>query len=79
MLHNYYTYYNVSIIIIIIVITTLESVPLKVFTSYLRYSYQFFENNYIESKIQKGFTPKISGALEHTSQMANAINKAHIR
>ena len=60
---------------------TLESVPLKIFTSCLRNSlYQFLlENNYIESKIQKGFTPKISGTLEHTSQMANAINKARIK
>ena len=59
----------------------LESVPLKIFTSCLRNSlYQFpLVNNYIESKIQKGFTPKISGTLEHTSQMANVINKARIR
>ena len=59
---------------------TPESVPLKIFTSCLRNSYQFLlVNNYIESKIQKGFTPKISGTLEHTSQMANVINKARIR
>ena len=60
---------------------TLESVPLKIFTSCLRNSiYQFLlENNYIESKIQKGFTPKISGTLEHTSQIANAISKARIK
>ena len=57
---------------------TLDSVPLKFFTSCLRNSlYQFhLENNYVESKIQKGFSPMISGTLEHTSQMANAINKA---
>ena len=60
---------------------TLEPVPLKVFTSCLRNSlYQFLlENKYIQSKIQKGFTPKISGTLEHTSQMANVINKARIK
>ena len=60
---------------------TLESVPLKIFTTCLRNSlYQFLlENNYIESKIQKGFTTKISGTLEHTSQMASVINKARIR
>ena len=60
---------------------TLESIPVKIFTSCLRNSlYQFLlENNYIESKIQKGFTPKISGTLEHTSQMASVINKARIR
>ena len=33
-------------------------------------------NNYIEHNIQKGFTPNISGTLEHTAQMANIINKA---
>ena len=60
---------------------TLESVPVKIFTSCLRNSVnQFlFENNYIERKIQKSFTPKISGALEHTSQMASVINKARTR
>ena len=60
---------------------TLESVPLKIFTSCLRNSLNQFllENNYVESKIQKGFNPKISGTLEHTSQMANIIDKARIR
>ena len=33
-------------------------------------------NNYIEHNIQKGFTPNISGNLEHTTQMANIINTA---
>ena len=33
-------------------------------------------NNYIEHNIQKGFTPNISGTLEHTTQMANIINTA---
>ena len=39
---------------------TLESVPLKVFTSCLRNKIFTFlsENNYIEHEIQKGFTPK---------------------
>ena len=38
---------------------TLESVPLKVFTSCLRDSIFIFlkENNLIEAEIQKGFTP----------------------
>ena len=60
---------------------TLESAPLKVFTSCLHNSlHQFLlENNYIESKIQKGFTPKISGTPEHASQMANVTNKARIK
>ena len=54
---------------------TLESISLEVFTSCLRKSlYQFLlENNYVESRIQKGFTPKISGTLENTSQMANIM------
>ena len=33
-------------------------------------------NNYIEQNIQKGFTPNLSGTLEHIAQMANIINKA---
>ena len=60
-----------------------ESIPLKVFTSCLRnsvYNYSFLAaNNYIEHNIQKGFTPNISGTLEHTAQMANIINKARIK
>ncbi len=57
---------------------TLESIPLKVFTSCLRNAMYTFltTNNYIEHRIQKGFTPNISGTLEHTAQMANIINKA---
>ncbi len=57
---------------------TLESIPLKVFTSCLRNAMYTFltANNYIEHRIQKGFTPNISGTLEHTAQMANIINKA---
>ena len=57
---------------------TLESIPLKVFTSCLRNAmYSFLTaNNFIEHNIQKGFTPNLSGTLEHTAQMANIINKA---
>ena len=60
---------------------TLESVPLKVFTSCLRNAiYSFLTcNNFIEQNIQKGFTPNLSGTLEHTAQMADIINKARIR
>ena len=60
---------------------TLESIPLKVFTSCLRNSmYSFLTaNQYIEHNIQKGFTPNLSGTLEHTAQMANIINKARIK
>ena len=36
------------------------------------------ENNYIELEIQKDFALKISGTLEHTTQMSNIINKARI-
>ena len=50
---------------------TLESVPLKVFTSCLRNAiYSFLtSNNFIEHNIQKGFTRNLSGTLEHTAQM----------
>ena len=36
-------------------------------------------NNFIEHKIQKRFTPHISGTLEHTAQMACVINQARSR
>ena len=60
---------------------TLQSVPLKIFTSCLRNSiFNFLAvNNFIEHEIQKGFTPGLSGTLEHTAQMANIINKARIK
>ena len=60
---------------------TLETIPLKVFTSFLRNTmYSFLTvNNFIEHNIQKGFTPNMSGTLEHTAQMANIINKARIK
>ena len=60
---------------------SLESVPLKVFTSCLRDCiFSFLEKNkFIETEIQKGFTPKISGVLEHTSMMASIIDKARIK
>ena len=60
---------------------TLQPIPLKVFTSCLRNkTFQFlFDNNYIEHNIQKGFTPNISGTLEHTAQMAHIINKARTK
>ena len=60
---------------------TLESVPLKVFTSCLRDSIFSFltQNDFIEAEIQKGFTPKIAGVLEHTSMMPNIIDKARTK
>ena len=52
-----------------------------VFTSCLRNTiFQFLaENNYIEHIIQQGFTPKLSGTLEHTAQMAHIINNARLK
>ena len=60
---------------------TLESIPLKVFTSCLRNAMFSFltANNFIEHKIQKGFTPNLAGTLEHTAQMTNIINQARIK
>ena len=54
---------------------------LKLFTYSLRGSmYDFLkQNNYIESEIQKGFTSKISGTLEHTSMMGHIINKTRTK
>ena len=49
---------------------TPQSVPQKVFT---------VENYYIEHNIQKGFTPKVAGTLEHTAHMAHIINTARIK
>ena len=34
------------------------------------------ENKYVEHEVQKGFTPKVSGTLEHTSHMSYLINHA---
>ena len=60
---------------------TLESVPLKILTSALRNSVFVFlpSNNFIEHEIHKGFIPKLSGTLEHTSLMAYIINRARSR
>ena len=60
---------------------TLETIPLKVFTSRLRNAMFSFltANNVIEHQIQKGFTPNLPGTLEHTAQMTNIINQARIK
>ena len=60
---------------------TLESVPLKIFTSCIRDSLFTFvsANKYVDSKIQKGFLPKLTGTFEHTAQMANIISTARIK
>ena len=60
---------------------TLESVPLKVFTSLIRNRMFDFllKNKYLEHNIQKGFIPKISGTYDHTAQMAFLINQARLK
>ena len=60
---------------------TLQSVGLKIFTSGLRDSiFDFLKiNGFVENKIQKGFTHKVSGTLQHTAMMGNIINKARIK
>ena len=60
---------------------TLDSIPLKIFTSCLRDSMFAFlkANDFIEHKIQKGFLPQLTGTFEHTAQMANVINTARIK
>ena len=60
---------------------TLQSVGLKIFTSCLRDSiFDFLKiNGFVENKIQKGFTHKVSGTLEHTAMMGTIINKARIK
>ena len=60
---------------------SLESVMLKILTSCLRDAiYDFLRNNiFVDSHIQKGFTSKISGTLEHTSMMGHIVNKARTK
>ena len=60
---------------------TLETFPLKIFTSCLRDSIFSFlaQNKLIEQKIQKRFTNGVSGVPEHTSLMAYITNKAWLR
>ena len=60
---------------------TLESVPFKIFTSCLRNSiFKFLtESNFIEHDIQEVFSPKLSGTLEKTAQMAHIINQARLK
>ena len=57
---------------------TLEPVMLKVLTSLLRNRiFEFVrENRYIETKIQKGFWPGISGTIEHTELLTYLLNHA---
>ena len=55
---------------------TLQNVALKVMTSFIRNRvFEFLtQDGYAENNIQKGFTSKVAGTLEHTSHMAYLIN-----
>ena len=57
---------------------TLQCVFLKGYTSLIRNRiFQFLKvNDFIECKIQKGFTPKVSGSFEHTSELAYLLRHA---
>ena len=60
---------------------TLEPVMLKIFTSLLRDRvFEFLHNSsYIETSIQKGFTPGLSGTYEHIANMSHIINDARCK
>ena len=60
---------------------TLETVPLKIFTSILRNRMYRFLNkkNYIENSIQKGFVPGMTGTFEHTAHLAQMIKQAKLK
>ena len=57
---------------------TLQCTALKVMTSFIRNRiFEFlFQNGYAENNIQKGFTPKVAGTIEHTAYMAHLIKHA---
>ena len=61
--------------------TTLETIPLKKFTSYLCDSILSFltQNKLIEQKIKQGVTHGIFSELEHTLTMAYVIKKARLK
>ena len=56
---------------------TLRSIPLKVFSSAVRNNLLVYlmKNNYTETNVQKGFTPGMTGAYEHTAQLAHIIRQ----
>ena len=60
---------------------TLEPVALKIFTSLLRNRIYIFlvNNKYIESNIQKGFIPGMSGTFEHIAHLTHVINQARTK
>ena len=57
---------------------TLESVPLKIFTSAMRNTIHEFllKNEYVESSVQKGFTSAMTATFEHTAQLSHLIRQA---
>jgi len=59
----------------------LQSVGLKIFISCHRDSiFDFLKiNGFVEIKIHKGFTHKVSGTLEHSAMVRNIINKVWIK
>ena len=60
---------------------TLQPICLKIFTSVLRNRlFEFVKNNnFIESCIQKGFIPKVSGTFEQTALLAHMIRDAKLK
>ena len=54
---------------------TRQSIPLKVFTSGVRNKLFVYlmKNNYIETNVQKRFTPGMTGTYKHTAQLAHII------
>ena len=60
---------------------TLEPVMLKIFTLLLRDTvFEFLQKNkYIETSIQKGFTPGLRGVFEIIANMSHIINDARCR
>ena len=57
---------------------TLQCTALKVMTSFTRNRiFEFLsQNGYVENNIQKGFTPKVAGTIEHTAHMGHLIRHA---
>ena len=60
---------------------TLQPVALKIFTSLMRNRmYEFLApNKYIESHIQKGFIPGMTGTFEHIAHLSHVINQARTK
>ena len=60
---------------------TLQPVALKIFTFLMRNQmYEFLApNKYIESHIQKGFIPGMTGTFEHIAHLSHVINQARTK